>query len=270
MIDFSQLNHEDLEFLAADLLRCSGFAIDHAPSRGPDQGKDLLAIRCVTDDLGVTDTERVLVQCKHLHQSGKSVRESDIGNFEARMKQHRANRYLLVTTTIPSQTVQEQFIAVSKDESSPRKAACWAKADLVGMLEEHPDICRKYFRSWQSEAEEAVLFVHKHLFPAHRGALLWCPDVTAVFGNDGYAHKDCQTEVDKLRTELSARSIDVLAFAPDEDEYSWVLLVASGDARQLNDLVWECSWVKPGHPIYELERSEAYGRLYSYSVSQLS
>jgi len=76
-IDFSQIDYEDLEFLTSDLLRYQGFTIESPPARGPDQGKDLIAVRSVTDDIGFTDTERCLVECKHFFVSGKSVRESE-------------------------------------------------------------------------------------------------------------------------------------------------------------------------------------------------
>jgi hypothetical protein len=188
--------------------------------------------------------------------------ESDIGNFEARMKQHSANRFLLVTTSTVSETVRNQLVAVSKDESSSRKATYWAKSDLIAALERHPDLLSKYFRSWQSEADEAVEFIHAHLFPAHRGALMWCPGVAAIFGNRGYEDPCAKAEVERLRSELSNRRIEQLAFATDN--YSWAVLVRHEDAHTLNDLVWQCSYVSEDDPAYTYERREGFTRLYSY------
>ncbi len=259
-IDFSQIDDEGLEFMTADLLRCQGFAIESPPSRGPDRGKDLLAVRCVTDDMGITEIERYIVECKHFFVSGRSVRESDIGNFETKMKQHSANRYLLVTTSTVSETVKNQLMAVSKDESSPRKATYWAKPDLIAKLQGNPDIYRKYFHSWQTEADEAVDYVRKHLFSAHRGALLWCPGITAIFGNDGYEDARTQLEVENLRSELTNRKLEEVAFTTDDENFSWVVLVRANNAYELNDLAWECSWASHD----SLQRSEGFTRLYSY------
>ena len=119
-----------------------------------------MAVRNVTHDLGITETERCLVECKHFFVSGKSVREADIGNFETKMKQHEANRYLLITTSTVSETVKNQLLAISKDQSSARKATYWARSDLIERLQEHPDLIKKYFHSWESEADEAVIYIH--------------------------------------------------------------------------------------------------------------
>ncbi|MCI0665850.1 MAG: restriction endonuclease [Acidobacteria bacterium] len=261
-IDFSQINSEDLEFLAADLLRCQGFTIESPPSRGPDQGRDIIAVRYVTDDMGVHSAERYLVQCKHFFTSGKSVRESDIGNFEAKMKQHNANRYLLITTSTVSETVKNQFQAVSEDGTSPRRATFWAKSDLIERLQNNSDLYKRYFQSWQAEADEAVNYLHEHFFPEHRGAFLWCPGITAIFGNDGYKDERTQSEIQSLRSELIKRRLEELAFAIDGENYSWVILVRSADARELNDLIWECSWC-PGNGDLS-QRSQTTVRLSSY------
>ena len=267
-IDFSQIDNEDLEFLTADLLRSKGFTIESATSRGPDQGKDLLAIRNRTDDIGYVETEKLMVECKHFYKSGKSVREIDIGNFETKMKQHNANRYLLVTTSNISETVKNQLLAVTKDQSSPRKATYWAKHDLNEMLEYNQGIYEKHFHSWSAEAKEAVEYVNNHLFPAHRGALLWCPGVTVVFGNDGYESDKCKAQITHIRKCISGFPYEELAFATDTGKYSWVLLIASPEAYELHKLVWQSflkfSGVKPDQIAYEHEYNEASNRLYSY------
>jgi hypothetical protein len=80
-IDFSKVSPEDFEFLCEDILRSKDFSISDRPARGPDQGRDILAVRDVTDDMGITNREVWLVECKQLAISGRSVREADVGNF---------------------------------------------------------------------------------------------------------------------------------------------------------------------------------------------
>ena len=258
-IDFNELEPESLEFLTADLLREEGFAIESAPGRGPDHGKDLMAVRHVPDDIGVVQEYRLLVECKHLSKSGKSVREADIGNFEAKMKQHRATHYLLVTTTIASETVKNQLEAVSNDTSSPRKATYWGKDELTGRIQKYQDVLEKYFRSWQREAAEAVDYVHSHLHEAHRGAILWCPGVTAIFGNDNHKDERSRAGLQRLQDKL----VESEMLANHTDGYSWVVLVRSDETMSLFNLVWDCCSVKD-HPAYSHQLNEAHAKVWSY------
>lgn len=267
--DIAAISDEDLEFLVEDLLRSKRFVIVSRPARGPDQGKDLIAEKISNDEFGNAEHLRVLVECKHYAKSKRSVREADIGNFELRMKQHKANRYLLVTTSTVSETVKNHLKAVSEDESSVRKASFWAMQDLIGLLQEHRQVRVKYLgvaHSWEEEADEAAAYVARHFFEAHRGAMLWCPGVTAVFGNDGHTHPKTQAQVERFRKALKVKRRKELAFARGTDRYSWVILVKSADAHGLHKLIWECvdEELKSRSIIYEGEQQTAARRLYSY------
>lgn len=145
MLEFGQLSPEEFELLCEDLLRSSDFLIESRPARGPDKGKDILATKYETDLLGNVEEQRYLVECKHFTKSGRSVKEVDIGNFQARLSVHRANRYLLITTTIPSETVKDQLSALSRDPAVPFKAGFWAKHDIIRLLQDHPRIIERYF-----------------------------------------------------------------------------------------------------------------------------
>src|ERR1051325_1955369 len=129
MLDFSHLSPEEFELLCEDILRSLSFTIESRPARGPDKGKDIIATRYVTDLIGNVEEERYLVECKHFSKSGKSVQESDIGNFQAKISLHHANRYLLITTTIPSETVKDHLSAISRDPTNSYKAGFWARHD---------------------------------------------------------------------------------------------------------------------------------------------
>ena len=146
MLDFTTISPEDFELLCEDLLNDLGFSIESRPARGPDQGKDILATKYTTNLLGNVEEERYWVECKHFAKSGKSVQESDIGNFQARLSVHRANRYLLITTTIPSETVKNQIQAFSRDPVIPFKAGFWAKHDLVPPPRIHRPVLNRTWR----------------------------------------------------------------------------------------------------------------------------
>lgn len=144
MIDFTQIKTgEDFELLCEDLLRAMGYAVEASVSRGPDLGRDIIVSKMVTDEMGFTENYRYLIECKHYAKSGKSVRESDIGNPIARMGTHSCNRYILITSTVPSEKVRAQLAAVHNTVPG-YKATSWAKNDLVRFLELHPDVWERH------------------------------------------------------------------------------------------------------------------------------
>lgn len=262
---FDQISPEVFEFFCEDLLKLMGFTIESRPGRGPDQGKDLLAVRLVTDDMNISQMERWLVECKHFGGSQRSVLESDVGNIESRMKIHKANRYLLVTSTTVSSTVRNQLQAISEDAGTIYKAAFWGSTDLHEKLLKYDKLIEKYFHSWDVEAVEAVAYIKAHFFEAHRGALLWLPCVTAVFGNDGYSAPEAKEQVERIRARLKSLGIQVLSFAVCEDDYSYALLVDSNDARTLHDLTWSCVSDRIRKlPAFSLEEHTASCILWTY------
>ncbi len=136
---------EDFELLCEDLLRSKGAIIESHPSRGPDRGLDILAIHTFDDDLGFRYENRIAVECKHFAQSGKSVKESDLGKIIERTISHNCNHYLLITSTIPSASVAHQLQGITANPSIPIIAHCWAKNDLEKLLSEFPKLKEQYF-----------------------------------------------------------------------------------------------------------------------------
>lgn len=263
-IDLSIIDHEDLEFLVADLLKAEGFTIESGPSRGPDRGKDLLAVRYKTCDIGFYVNERILVECKHFYKSGKSVKESDIGYFENKLKTHNANRYLLVTSSVVSETVKNHIEATSQDFSSGLNATYWAKNDLIERISNNKAVYKKYFTSWDKEAEEAVSYVNNHLYSAHMGAMLWTEDVSIVFGNDGYKSPKVKERINLLRKELHTKNIKELSFSISDKESSWVMVVNSKEAEKLHDIIWGLAKKHHDPIIVECQRNKAFSLLVSY------
>ena len=144
-IDFTQIESgEDFELLCEDLLRAMGFTIEAQVARGPDLGKDIIATRTATDLAGFSETHRYLIECKHYAKSGSSVREADIGSPIARMGTHNCDRYILATSTVPSEKVRVQLASIPNAVPGYR-ATTWSKGDLARLLDEHPDVRDRYF-----------------------------------------------------------------------------------------------------------------------------
>ena len=114
-IDFSQLSWEDFEFFCRDLIESYNIQILDGPARGPDRNKDLLIQYKVKDVIGREEQVKVLVQCKHNAKSKKSVYESDLKDIRSACKIHNAKGYLLITSTIPSVSVQNILNAIDEE-----------------------------------------------------------------------------------------------------------------------------------------------------------
>lgn len=279
-IDLAQITNEDFEFLIEDILKRKGFSIVSRPSRGPDLGKDIIAERFVHDDMKITFLERYLVECKHLAVSGKSVKESDLKNILERMKLHKANRYLVATSTVVGEVINNQLKAISSDDSTVYKCVFWAKTDIMEYLYTYPEIAKKYFEinDWQKIANELAEQLSKHYFEAHRGAILFSENVTAIFGNDGYKslkdngkkerNMEVVSEIENIRKIISNRNDKEIAFGLSNEEFSWVLLVQSEKTSEYNELIWDC--IDLNNSIKETQFKVAYGRIWSFQESTFS
>jgi len=143
-IDFTQIETgEDFELLCEDLLRAMGFTIAQSPARGPDAGIDLIVTEPVRDTMGLAQERTWVVQCKHYAGSGKSVYFTDIANYREAMDQAKVRHYLLITTTLPSQGLQDKFRAVT--ETGDYVALIWSANDLTRHLDDHPKVRDHYF-----------------------------------------------------------------------------------------------------------------------------
>jgi len=143
-IDFTQIKSgEDFELLCEDLLRAMGFTIVQSPARGSDAGVDLIVSETVKDTMGFSEERKSLVQCKHYAHSGKAVPFADVANYREAMDQAKVRRYLLITSTLPSQDLQNKFKAVS--DKCDYVALIWSKNDLARFLDAHLDVRDRHF-----------------------------------------------------------------------------------------------------------------------------
>jgi formylglycine-generating enzyme required for sulfatase activity len=143
-VDFKQIKKgEDFELLCEDLLRAMGFTIVHQSARGPEGGKDLIVSETVTDRVGVSEEHRTLVQCKHHAHSGKAVGFNEVANYRDVMDQYGVRRYLLISSTVPTEDLREKFEKTS--ERGGYIASLWSRGDLARFLDAHPDVRNRHF-----------------------------------------------------------------------------------------------------------------------------
>jgi formylglycine-generating enzyme required for sulfatase activity len=143
-IDFTQIETgEKFELLCEDLLRAMGFTIVQKPARGPDGGTDLIVSQILTDMMGFAEQRKTVVQCKHWAKGGKAIPFTEVSNYREAMDQAKVRRYLLITSTLPTQDLQDKFKAVT--ETGDYIALIWSANDLTRLLDAHPDIRDCYF-----------------------------------------------------------------------------------------------------------------------------
>jgi formylglycine-generating enzyme required for sulfatase activity len=154
-IDFTRIESgEEFELLCEDLLQAMGFTVVQQPARGPEGGKDLIVGEVVRDKIGFAEERKWLVQCKHYAQSGRAVGFKEVANYRDAMDQYKVQRYLLITSTLPTEDLRVKFEATSR--KGDYVAITWSKGDLARLLDEHPEVRNRYFPSEEVAAATPV------------------------------------------------------------------------------------------------------------------
>ena len=116
MIDLKLMqNGEDFEFFCRDLLAGLGITILQGPSRGPDGKKDFIIQVETENAFGKIEIDKYLVQCKHKAKSNRAIYENDLGDIRSACNNNNVNGYLLITSTIPGVSVQNNLIAIQNE-----------------------------------------------------------------------------------------------------------------------------------------------------------
>ena len=150
ILDFKELSisragsppGEDLEALARELGRRLGLEPEWS-GRGADQGRDLFFTERRTGALG-SENVRWLVSCKDFARSGRSVSEGDVGSVSDKLAQHRADAFLLVTTTTASTGLKAVLDGMHAGGAA--KTQVWDRHELERLLLQHAhlDLVRRY------------------------------------------------------------------------------------------------------------------------------
>ena len=136
-IDFSELNTslpgEDLEGLTRRIGAIKGLAPTWT-GRGVDQGKDLTFTEQRKGVIGDTNIKWV-VSCKDHATSGSAVGESDLPHdIRAKLEQHRAQGFLLVTTTSPSTNAKTLMDSLDIRNGGSIHTEVWDRVKLREIL----------------------------------------------------------------------------------------------------------------------------------------
>lgn len=138
IIDFTELVSdvpgEGLEQLVRHIGEKKGLS-PYWSGRGSDGGKDLLFTEIREGSLS---TEKItwLVSCKDKAKSGDSVSTKDLPSTGIidKLKQHKANAFLLVTTTTASTSAKEQLDSLDKSRGGEVNTLVWDSAYLRSVL----------------------------------------------------------------------------------------------------------------------------------------
>ena len=162
-IDFTRISTgDDFELLCRDVLKSKGINILANPAVGPDQGKDILVEVESKDELGTKEKLKYVVQCKHYAKSGKSVQESNLGDFRSICDKHNANGYFLITSTMPYVNVSSSFEGVNN--KGDYKCLFWDKKQLeieIENLDDSVEIIKRY--NLKSDFDNISSFVNRIL-----------------------------------------------------------------------------------------------------------
>jgi len=119
MLDFKLIETgEDFESLCEELLIAEGFRIVSRPARE-------------LDDSFQVQRQRFLIECKHHAQSNESVKERHVGSITERALSHGCTNYLLITSTVPSESVKNMIERIHENPRTHFRAAFWNKHDLA-------------------------------------------------------------------------------------------------------------------------------------------
>ena len=145
--DFEQLSKDGFSFeaLVSHLFEAMGYRVVEKPATGTDHGRDVIVERKIDDPFG-SKIERVVVQCKHKAHGKKPVYESELGAWENTFTKHRAQCYLLVTSSIVSEGLNKAFNSFNENNGQNRQASFWDVYDLIKFLNEYPDVKNVFFK----------------------------------------------------------------------------------------------------------------------------
>jgi hypothetical protein len=146
MIDFKEIpkagtnagDQDHFEFFARDFLKTVGYEILEGPTRGADNGADLI----VSEKMISGKIMRWLVSCKHFAHSKKAVSGKDELDIETRLKVHNCDGFIGFYSTIPGPSLNTK-VKILKHWDLYDSAKITSK--LLEEVEKRGMLIRQYF-----------------------------------------------------------------------------------------------------------------------------
>lgn len=144
------------EFFAESFLREKGFLIVSSPSRGSDDGLDLV-VEETRSGPGGSSRLKWLVSCKHYAHTNKSISVNDETDIIERVKQHRCKGFLAFYSTLPSSALRRRIESLAE---SALEHIVYSKDKIESSLLENESsrrLARRFFpesmERWSRESE---------------------------------------------------------------------------------------------------------------------
>jgi hypothetical protein len=285
LIDFTELVSavpgEGLE----ELTRQIGRRKKLSPSwsgRGSDRGRDLFFTEVLS---GALSKEKIkwLVSCKDKAKSGESVTENDLpsGGIKDKLAQHKADGFLLVTTTTVSTAAKSLLDSLDKSNGGDIHTLVWDSSELAAILLEpsNEDLVKQFLpQSYQrikglTSLEGAVLAFRDQLPDevsaeimrlvkpysefALKGSLIWPYDSVSAAG------------IDKIVTHVLIKpNVDEAVSATEEIEYdAFMALVTHLHDHYPEECFAYLSAIVCQHPEPDVRFNAAQFLLDNYEIS---
>lgn len=135
---------DTFEYFAEEFLKELGFKIHTRPSRGRDEGMDLIVIE---ERKGVVDKTDVkwLVSCKHTAHSGRAITPSDEKNINARVSKHGCQGFIGFYSVGISSGLSKQMGSLKESIQFKIFDAKEIERKLVALAYSNQDLFKRYF-----------------------------------------------------------------------------------------------------------------------------
>ena len=122
IVDFTEVatakggssEQEAWEFFARDFLHDVGLDVQEGPDRGPDGGRDLIAVEMRKGVVGSVK-HTWLVSCKHHAHSGKAVSDREEIDPLGRVRKFGANGFMAFYSTVPSSSLSTTLTKLKRE-----------------------------------------------------------------------------------------------------------------------------------------------------------
>ncbi|QQS34788.1 MAG: restriction endonuclease [Ignavibacteriales bacterium] len=254
VIDFTELKGyvkgEHFEALIREIAKQLGLSVSWS-GRGADEGKDLIFTEIRKGAIS-NNVSKWLVQCKDFSKTGKSVNENDVGAITDKVKQHKADGYLLATTTVVSSGLMKKLEALDISKGGEIFIKVWDYSELVGYLsrEEFKDITKQYLPesyrnlSLYDSVDGALSIFRKKLPEDSYNKIQQIIRETVLIkelpsGNAVWPYSDSSNIIDKINKYLAIGDFSNAANVTPGIEYEAFMLFVERLAEYENSLAYE-------------------------------